>query len=827
MRPRLFITVALVGFSSMLGQILLMRELIVVFYGNELSLGVMLGCWLFWTSIGSMVLGRLIERPERWRLWTALCVTGLCCCLPLLIGRPGSGREILKRLGHCVELVGLGSLLVWLALLWLQEAKARLAFCLLLVALILPPAILAAQSTRVIFGMPLGEITSYTPMLLAAFSLLAPLCLLFGFLFALICRVLTEETKQGTGAIGRAYVVEAIGAALAGLAFNFVLVRFATPFAIVVGLSVLNLAAAALIALDGANRRARLLLLPIVILAALRLDLLTTGILNHHADLTRLVQTRVWAPFEIVESRDSIYGRITVVRQAEQTTLYSNGLLAFTYPNTFAAEDAVHFALLEHEAPKRVLLVGGGAGGSLLEVLEHPIEQVDYVELDPLTVEIVTKHFPSELSKAIESPKVALKHEDGRLVIKRSRSEYDVIILDVPDPYTAQLNRFYTREFFAEAKAALRAGGVFSFRVTSRENYISAELQQFLACLYRTLKAEFADVRIVPGNTNVFLASCAENVLTLSPDALMARLTERGLKTDYVEYELPWRLMDLRVDTLRSTILERQDVPLNTDFVPRCYLYDMILWSAQFASDRHDRQPVKIRLEPMLEWLSRLDQRWLLACGAALLLVLAAGQKFLPRFAPNPVTVAIGTTGFAEIVVEVVCLLAFQMLYGYVYYMLGIILTGFMLGLVLGGWWMTRWIERGRGSYRAFVVIQAAVCLYPLALMLALVALSKVTFLAQRPVIANVAFSLMTLTAGVVGGLQFPLAAKLHPASSESTGVTAATLYGMDLFGACAGALLSSALIIPVMGIPRTCLVVLGLNVISLILLILRPSSGN
>ena len=65
-------------------------------------------------------------------------------------------------------------------------------------------------------------------------------------------------------------------------------------------------------------------------------------------------------------------------------SVYQNGLLMFTMPDLYTSEESVHLALLEHPNPRRVLLIGGGIGGSLFQVLQHPhIEHVDYVELDP------------------------------------------------------------------------------------------------------------------------------------------------------------------------------------------------------------------------------------------------------------------------------------------------------------------------------------------------------------------------------------------------------------------------------------------------------------
>ncbi len=78
-------------------------------------------------------------------------------------------------------------------------------------------------------------------------------------------------------------------------------------------------------------------------------------------------------------------------------SVYENGVVLFNVPDPAAAEEAVHYALLEHPSPRSLLLIGGGLNGSIAQALRHPtLERVDYVELDPAILDLAREYFPNE-----------------------------------------------------------------------------------------------------------------------------------------------------------------------------------------------------------------------------------------------------------------------------------------------------------------------------------------------------------------------------------------------------------------------------------------------
>ena len=687
--------VILIGFTALIAQVVLMRELMVVFYGNEISLGLMLANWLLWTALGSGLLGRLAGRVRRPRA----LIAGLEC---LLAG----------------------------------------AF---------PLSIYAVRSAKGVLGALPGEVLGPAPMFLVSFATLSLFCFLSGGLFPAAARL--REA-------GSVYLLEALGAGAGGLLAGLVLIRYWTPFEIATLLAALNLLAAA-----GLMRRIALLALLAVPIALPRLESLSLA--------------RLWRGFDLAAVRNSPYGNLAVVRTEDGASLYENGLVVFNVPDPAAAEEAVHYALLEHPAPRRVLLIGGGINGSVAQALRHPsLESLDYVELDPAILQLARAYFPREWNALSNSRQVHIHNTDGRLFLRTTSRRFDVIIVNLPEPQTAQLNRFYTVEFFREAARKLDPGGVLALHFASSENYISPERAAFLQCIYKTLGAVFPHIVTIPGETMHFFASAADGVLVGDAPGLLARLRARHLQTSYVrEYYLPFRMAPDRMRELASQVQPRAGTPVNRDFAPVAYYFDEVLWSTRFHR----------RYDSLLGVLAALGA---IISGAVVVRVWKAQRS---RACAG---LCVGVMGFTMIGLEVMLLLGFQAIYGYVYRQLAILTAAFMAGMALGSWNALR--RPPRRPMRAVALAQSGAALAPLALYAILTALTPSTAASQ------ILFPILALASGALGGYQFAAAAGLF---GDPGG-----LYALDLAGSFLGAILFSAWLIPLFGFLATSLMMAAVN---------------
>jgi spermidine synthase len=162
-----------------------------------------------------------------------------------------------------------------------------------------------------------------------------------------------------------------------------------------------------------------------------------------------------------------------LLKKEGQVSVFTNGLWLFSEPDRLSAEHGVHLALLQHPNPKTILLLGGGIAGLLKELFKHPgIRHIDYVEPDPDFIRLLKPHLSPATDASLQHPRVRLFHQDPRIFMSRSHAGYDVILMNMGDPITAQMNRFYTKEFFDQVKQRLLSSGVFSFAVSGGESML-------------------------------------------------------------------------------------------------------------------------------------------------------------------------------------------------------------------------------------------------------------------------------------------------------------------------------------------------------------------
>jgi spermidine synthase len=636
--------------------------------------------------------------------------------------------------------------------------------------LIFPFALAAVRFSRFLFRLLPGEIVGWFPIILVSLGV----CALIGFPLGVLFVV---NVHRLGGDIKRVYIWESLGAVAAGPTVHFLLVFFAASW-----IAAAAIGGVVVFLVYSSNGRRPALPLALGLLALL------AGLAS--ADMP--TQRAYWKPFRLIASRDSRYGKLQIVKTREQYTLYDNNSPVYSFPDTAAAEESVHFALLQNPGAGRTLLIGGGASQALEELLKYPAVQVDCVELDPEIIRMSQRFPVDERSEALASSRVQMIFKDGRAFLNDTANQYDCIILNLPEPSTAQLNRFYTKEFFLLAKNHLRSGGVFSFSVPSSENVIGPELQQYLSSLFCTLRIVFPEVRVVPGGRNVFLASTGP--LTIDPFELGRRITALQLRTRYLEpRSLESRLHPLRVRYLDET-LASGPCRINSDLAPVSFFLQATHWSTQFKGPE----------SRIMGSLSRLSLFWLLGFPLLLFSVFLAvlrAKKKETSYSLIPLAVM----GLTTIVAEIVLLVWFQALYGYLYGRVALLLSTFMFGLFLGASFRTHEKDIAFGRLAA---IQAS--------FLALLALFRLIIPSHPPEFT--AFFILLLF-GLLGGRLFVISNKLYLRARTDYGRG----YGLDLLGSFLGALVASSLLIPLAGLPRVIDSLLFLNVVCLLFLLARP----
>ncbi len=740
--PKVLIAALLLaGAGSVLAQIILLRELLCLFEGNEFFLGLILAVWLLATAAGSGVLGRLLSRTHRQRHIVA-------------------GLQVVS-------------------------------------ALSLPCAILLIRSSRILLPPVPGEVLGPGRMILTALLALGICAPLSGIQFAIASRWWVQEAGAPVAAAtSSAYMLETLGAAAGGLLASFALLPWLSSLQIALLLATAQVLLAMWIMFPAGRALGTALILLLCAVLAW----------GYVADWDSKSLAFQWPGLRLVETVNSKYGALAVVEANGGRSLAQSGVILFTAGDTEAAEEAVHFALLQHPGPRTVLLVGGGVNGSALQVVQHPsVERLDYVELDPRILELAARQFPAEWAGVSGDPRIHLHPLDGRAFLRATGRKFDVIILNLPEPRTAQWNRFYTREFFANAAAALNPGGILGFQLRAAENYLNPQRAAFFQCIQQTLRHSFAEVKVIPGDTLYFLASDQPGGLRTDASLLEQRVRERGLRAAYVrDYFLAFRLTAERQADLGSLIAPSPATPVNRDFAPVAYYLDTNAWSTHFGR----------WYSRFFDALSRVGFRSLVlavaiatALGAGLVACLSRSRR--ARLGSSLCT---GAMGMTMMVLELFLLLGFQALYGYVFHQLALIIAGFMLGMGLGTWLAQRRGPANSGSRaRGMLLLQLVAGLAPLLLWALLAGFGRIREPHLATLAAQLGFPLLAGLCGLLGGLQFPMASSVFFSASDSR--SAGALYAFDLLGSCLGAVAAALLLLPLFGLGRTAALLGAANV--------------
>lgn len=612
-----------------------------------------------------------------------------------------------------------------------------------------------------------GLIFGITEILISSFIFLLPFCLVSGALFTVFSFVYSESRKRNL--IFKTYSLESVGSIIGGFVFSLVLVFFFEAFQSLRFFMLISLTAAILLSFYSKKSSLKWLSLIISVLIIF---------VFFNISFDKISAKYLFPGQNILYQKETPYGNIVISETDKQINFYENGNSLFSIPNIIENEELVHYSLIQHNKPENVLLISGGVSGIIREIEKYEVENIDYVEINPGIIEIAEKFGIWKKDEIVN-----VWHQDAALFVKNaSKNNYDAVLINLQEPNTAGLNRFYTNEFFEELKGIITNNAVIALSLSSTGNYFSEEAKQLHSVIYNTLNNNFDTVIIIPGERNYFIASDGDLSLEIAE-----MINRKNIENTYVnQYFIQDNLLKFRSEYLIENLDSSAEI--NYDFKPVSYFLQIVYWMTLYG------------ISP---WY--------------FLIVLVALIAFIVmKF--RTIDLGMFGTGFSASSIEFLLLISFQIIYGYVYQMLGIIITVFMIGLAIGAAYFNKFLRKI--NLNSFIKIQILIGLYSVLFPFIILLLNKLNV---STLVVYFIFFLLTLIISILTGIQFSLASKIK---KEKISVIASETYAADLLGSAAGMILVSVILFPLLGIVNLCLLIGGFNFLISGLIYLNRKKG-
>ena len=683
-----------------------------------------------------------------------------------------SGNELTSGIILALWLAGsaLGNLLAQKLFVPLFDKKEKIFFFNLVFFVI---NIILLRYFSILFQFSFGELINIFYLILYAVVLILPFSLLWGinfnYYYIQIKNVKNKESKI--------YYLESIGAAIGSILAVFFGLQFNSIFLIINIMFILFLLSIIL------NKQIRTLMFYITVLIIIVFTIFHKHI-NHFTDKWR------FRNLEIVDIKETPYGKLTAIKQDNHFSFYNNGVFLFSTSDNITPEIDVSLAVAESRSIDNILIVNNGIAGLIKNLIKYKhIKNITYIEYNKFLLNQFLNNVPAEY---LNDNRVHLIINDPRNILKRIKKKYNIIFLNNGDPYNLLINRFFTVEFFNQLKSIMAPGGIILLKLTSSENFINKYQSLYIGSIMNTLKSQFKEVIAIPGDICYLLASNTKGVLTYDQEILNQRIKKFNVKSDFFNnYFLKFNLDQFRVNSFLNTI--NMKAKKNYDLNPISFFYGLVLWTT-----RTSQAAKKI-------FFFFYNVKFYIILSLIFILFLILNFRLL-RAKKNLVLLSMGIIGFTEISLEILCILIYQVIRGNLYINMSFIFFSFMLGLSIGSY-IYKYIKLSRE--KLFVLIQFLFIFIPILLVGHYFLVKSISI----TVIQDILFFIFILGFSILSGIQFPAAVNLYPDKIFGPG----KINGIDLFSAGIGAFVISLFIIPLYGLFNSVILLVLLNLLAFI----------
>jgi len=725
-------------------QSLFIREFLAIFLGSELNIGLLFCFWFFSIVLGAWLAGLLLQRSK------------------FLIDYYSIILSLMSIISIC------------------QLALIRLS--------------------RIIFNIGIGQYAPFEKTAIISFCIVFPFSFLVGFNFPIASQKWIEEINKSINIhpakiIGNVYLYEALGSVIAGCLLAFLLISKLTNFQIVfIWAFVVSLSSSLLLIAERLNfpdvKNRKIILSSLILL--LIASCLFCGFykkIDYYSAKKRWISTA--GDVKFIKSIDTKYQNFSIGKRENILIIYSNGEFLGNFPDYYQGAYEANLSMIQNPFAKDLLILGFGAENLLPEILKYPIRAIDYVVIDPEYIKIIKQYFPTELSNLLNNPKIKIFIEDGIYYLNHCKKKYDIIIIKQPDPINANINRYYTFEFYAKVKKIMKKDSFLITSSASSINYFSEEALNYVNSLFYTLKSIFSYVTAAPGERALFFATNDNSSLTLNYKTLSQRYEKLNIKSKHFsKYHFQFLLEPERVSWITNLLNNKnKEGIINKNEKPSSFYLNLILW--QKYSSR--------QLSSFLDKIQKINLFFLLLIPISAMLffrtiapLIIRNKKKIKRF---DILFGIFSIGFTGISLELLLLYAFQSHYGYLYQIISLLIALFMIGLVFGSYLGNKIIEIKKLNITA----AALICII-------LLIIELIVFIKFYEEINKYIYGLLMTFAGIFSGSFFPISNKIYISQGATSELSASKTDSIDHLGACLGSLTVGCFLIPLLNIYETVL---------------------
>lgn len=509
-----------------------------------------------------------------------------------------------------------------------------------------------------------------------------------------------------------------------------------------------------------------------------------------------------WPGQKLIASINTDYGNIAVTEEKEQINFYANGSLIFPTTNLLASEELIHLPLARANSSGKILILGYGSYDLIKTSLEYPYLEIYYLEPDPTFLVTIKSYLPPEYQTILKDNRVKTISADPMLFLRNNQELFDNIIINLPAPATYQINRYWTKEFFALLTNNLTNEGQLAIAASYEENDLNNPLWLNLyKSILIPLEQIFPQTQLIAGEKLIILAS--KQVRPITSASILNNFTNQKLKTTFFSQEHLNYLLTTKKSFALTASLKKTSALTNANESPIGLVYELIKQTeinspvlAHFLNEIIIYRYLILLIIFILPWLLvfyyklKWKDEWS-AAKIKLLAVLASGLS---------------------IIWEIIIIFTWQNFYGNIFREVSLLIGLIMLGVFFAN--LQFYLKPNQLKEKnLFVYLLLLVFLTLIALVWSKIFPGLSVLLDKAGLLA------LSVLSGYLAGAIYPLINFLYLNKKPATERKAGKIYGLELIGSALLLIIFSFFILPIFGMTVSLLSLLYLFALNLLIL--------